>query len=221
MGSKEMRRIVAAVFMMLLFLLTGCSSLVQSSTQAESTIPPGINSASSNSVSGLNLSLSLDSANYQPGQTITIVVNETNTLKKTNSVSAADNWAFSGLTLGPCGTLNYPFGIAIFQGYYTAGDVLSVTPLKLDNPDAKYPCPMILAEISTYAFQQSGNTTAIFQMDNTNPALTENMNAEAQPTGYWTGSPNAALTTFTPGIYTVVAGDEWGAMVVLHFTVSQ
>jgi len=100
MESKEMRRIVAAVFMMFLFLLTGCSSLIHSSTQPVSTSQPGINSASSNSVSGLNLSLSLDSATYQPGQTITIVVNETNTLKKTNSVSAADNWAFSGLLKG-------------------------------------------------------------------------------------------------------------------------
>jgi hypothetical protein len=220
MESKEMRRIVAAVFMMSLFLLTGCSSLIHSSTQPVSTSQPGINSASSNSVSGLNLSLSLDSATYQPGQTITIVVNETNNLKKTNSVSAADNWAFSGLTVGPCGTLNYPFGIAIFKGYHTPGDVSSLTPLKLDNPDAKYPCPMILAEISTYVFQPSGNTTAIFQMDNNNPALTENMNAKVLPTGYWTGTPIAALTNFIPGIYTVVAGDEWGAMVFLYFTVS-
>ena len=216
-----MRRIIAAVFMMFLFLLTGCSSLIHSSTQPVSTSQPGINSASSNSVSGLNLSLSLDSATYQPGQTITIVVNEINTLKKTNSVSAADNWAFSGLTAGPCGTLNYPFGIAIFQGYYTAGDVSSVTPLKLDNPDAKYPCPMILAEISTYAFQPSGDIADVFQLGGIDPVLTEKMNAGVQPTGYWTGSPNAALTNFTPGIYTVVAGDEWGAMVFLHFTVSQ
>ena len=216
-----MRRIVAAVFMMFLFLLTGCSSLIHSSTQPVSTSQPGINSASSNSVSGLNLSLSLDSATYQPGQTITIVVNETNTLKKTNSVSAADNWAFSGLTIGPCGTLNYPFGIALFRGYYIAGDLASVTPLKLDNPDAIYPCPMILAEISTYAFQPSGDTADVFQLGGIDPVLTEEMSAQIHPTGYWTGSPNGALTNFIPGVYTVVAGDEWGTMVFLHFTVSQ
>jgi len=67
-----MRRIVAAVFMMSCFYLTGCSSLIHSSTQPVSTSQPGINSASSNSVSGLNLSLSLDSANLSTGTNITI-----------------------------------------------------------------------------------------------------------------------------------------------------
>jgi hypothetical protein len=214
-------RQIAAVFMIFLFLLTGCSSLVHSSVQPVSTSSPGINSASSNSVSALSLSLSLDSATYQPGQTVTIVVNETNTLKKTNSVSAADNWVFSGLTLGPCGTLNYPFGIAIFRGYYIAGNISSATPLKLDNPDVKYPCPMILAKISTYAFQPSGDTADVFQLGGIDPVLTEEMNAQIHPTGYWTGSPNGASTNFIPGVYTVVAGDEWGTMVFLHFTVSQ
>jgi hypothetical protein len=219
--SKEMRRIVAAVFIMLLFLLTGCSKLIDSSTQTESTVPPVVNSASSNSVSGLNLSLSLDSATYQPGQTVNIAVDEINTLTKTNNVSAAGNWVFPGFSVGPCGTLNYPFGIAIFQGYYTAGDLSSLTPLKLNNPDAVYNCPMIPAEISTYAFQPSGDTADVFQFGGINPVLTEKMNAQIHPAGYWTGSPNGALINFVPGVYTVVAGDEWGAMVFLHFTVSQ
>jgi hypothetical protein len=38
----------------------------------------------------------------------------------------------------------------------------------------------------------------------------------------WVGSPpNAVQQYFEPGVYTVVGGDEWGNMVVLHFTVSQ
>ena len=207
--------------MLFLFLLTGCSSLIHSSTQPVSTSQPGINSAASNSISGLSLSLSLDSATYQPRQTVNIAVDEINTLTKTNNVSAAGNWACPGLSVGPCGTLNYPLGIAIFQGYYTAGDVASITPLKLDNPNAVYPCPLILSEISMYAFQPSGDTADLFQLGGTDPVLTEGMNVQIHPAGYWTGSPNGALTNFVPGVYTVVAGDEWGALVVLHFTVSQ
>lgn len=216
-----MRRAVAAVFLIFLLSLTGCSGLIHSSSQTITVSPPGVNSAVSNSVSGLSLSLSLDSAAYQPGQTVNIVVDEVNTLKKTNSVSAAGKWAFPGLSVGPCGALNYPFGIAIFQGYYTAGDLASVTPLKLDNPNAVYPCPMILADISTYAFQSSSDTAGVFQLGGVDPVLTEAMNAQIHPTGYWAGSTNGELTNFVPGVYTVVAGDEWGALVVLHFTVSQ
>jgi hypothetical protein len=216
-----MRRAIAAVFLILLLLLTGCSGLIHSSSQTITVSPPGGNSAASNSVSGLSLSLSLDSATYQPGQSATITVDEVNTLKKTNNVSTAGNWAFPGFSVGPCGTRIYPFGIAIFQGYHTAGDLSSLTPLKLDNPNAVYSCPMMLAEISTYAFQPSANTADIFQLGGIEPVLTEQMNTQIHPTGYWAGSPNGILTDFTPGVYTVVAGDEWGALVVLHFTVSQ
>ena len=48
---------------------------------------------------------------------------------------------------------------------------------------------------------------------------TENMNAEVQTTGYG-GTSSAAFTNFDHGVYTVVAGDEWGALVVVHFTVA-
>ena len=180
----------------------------------------GVNSASSESVDGLSLSLSLDSTNYQPGQPVSIVIGETNTLSKTNNVSAADKWPFPGLGVGPCGTLNYPFGVAIFQGNYTVGNVPSATPLKLYNPAASYNCPAILSGISAYAFQPSSDTAAIFQTSSTSPVLTESMSSEIQPTGYWLASPNEALTDFDPGVYTVVGGDEWGALVVAHFTVS-
>jgi hypothetical protein len=216
-----MRRAVAAVFLILLLLLTGCSGLIHSSSQTITVSPPGVNSAASNSVSGLSLSLSLDSATYEQGQSVNITVDEVNTLTKTNNVSAAGNWPSPGLSVGPCGTLNYPFGIAIFQGYHTVGDLSSLTPLKLDNPNAVYNCPMILAEISTYAFQPSGDSADVFQLGGVEPVLTEQMNVQMHPTGYWTGNPNGILTGFAPGVYTVVAGDEWGALVILHFTVSQ
>jgi hypothetical protein len=47
------------------------------------------------------------------------------------------------------------------------------------------------------------------------------MNAEVQTNGYWMASQNLNEYNFTPGVYTVVGGDEWGSLVVLHFTVSQ
>ena len=39
---------------------------------------------------------------------------------------------------------------------------------------------------------------------------------------YWRGDhPNAVLHNFEPGVYTVVAGDEWGTLVILHFTIAE
>lgn len=206
-----MARIIAIVFIVYIFSLTGCSSLTHSSTQTTLTGTTGINSASSKSANGLSLSLSLDSTTYQPGQEVTMVIDETNTLSKKNNVSTFDKWPLTGLSVSLCGTLNYPFGVAIFQGNYTSANVSSATPLKLYNPSELHGCPMILSEISTYAFQPSSDVAAIFQISNTNPTFTEKINTEVQTTG---------LTDVDPGVYTVVAGDEWGTLVVLHFTVS-
>jgi hypothetical protein len=61
-------------------------------------------------------------------------------------------------------------------------------------------------------------------MSESTAGFTAGMNAEFEPapTGYWASNEvGAAFTNFGPGVYTVVAGDEWGALVVLHFTVSQ
>ena len=216
-----MRRVVIIISAVFLIVSTGCAGLTHSPTNTTSLTTTGINAASTNSVGGLSLSLSLDETTYQPGQNVTITLDEINTLSKTNNVNSADNWPFTGLSDGPCGTLNYSFGVAIYQGYHTTGDLSSLTPLNLYDPAARYPCPMMLSQISTYQFQPSGDTAAVFQLGGASPVLTEKMTSAIQPAGYWTGSPTAVLTDFTPGIYTVAAGDEWGAIVILHFTVAQ
>ena len=181
------------------------------------------NSASSKSVSGLSLSLSLDSKTYQSGQQVGIYIDEKNTLSKTNTITTSAKWPVSGLGVGPCGVLNYPFGIAVFQGNYTAANVSTATPLQIYEPGI-YHCPDILADISYYVFQPLSDTAAVFQMSESTAGFTAGMNAEVEPapTGYWANdNVGAAFTNFEPGIYTVVAGDEWGALVLVHFTVSQ
>jgi len=181
------------------------------------------NSASSKSVSGLSLSLSLDSKTYQSGQQVGIDIDEKNTLSKTNTITTSAKWPVSGLGVGPCGPLNYPFGIAVFQGNYSAADISTATPLQIYEPGI-YHCPMILADISSYVFQPLSDNAAIFQTSESTAVSTIGMNAEFEPapTGYWaSNNVGAAFTNFEPGTYTVVAGDEWGTLVVLHFTVSQ
>ena len=217
-----MARFIATVFIVCLFALTGCSSFTHSSTQTISTDIGDVNSSTLKSANGLSLSLSLDSTTYQLGQQVGIVIDEKNTLSQTNKINASEKWPVRGLGVGPCGTLNYPFGVAIFQGNHTAANVSSATPLQIYEPGI-YHCPMILAGISSYVFQPLSDTAAIFQVPESDAAFTLEIKTEFEPapTGYWaSNAPNATLTNFEPGVYTVVAGDEWGALVVVHFTVS-
>ena len=180
------------------------------------------NSASSKSVNGLDLCLSLDSKTYQSGQQVGIDIDEKNTLSKTNTITAFAKWPVNGLGVGPCGVLNYPFGVAIFQGNYTVANISSATPLQIYQPGG-YHCPMMLAGISSYVFQPSSDTAAVFQMSESTAVFNMEMNTEFEPapTGYWASNNlNAAFTDFGPGVYTVAAGDEWGTLVIVHFTVT-
>ena len=180
------------------------------------------NSATSKSISGLSLSLYLDSKTYQSGQEVGIDIDEKNTLSRTNTITASAKWPVSGLGVGPCGALNYPFGIAIFQGNYTAANISSGTLLQIYEPNI-YHCPMILTDISSYVFQPLSDSAAVFQMSESTAVFTAGMNAEFEPapTGYWaSNNVGATFTNFEPGVYTVVAGDEWGDLVVVHFTVT-
>lgn len=176
------------------------------------------NSATVTSGNGLSLTLSLNSATYTAGDQISIGIDEKNTLTSENNIPAANQWPVKGLNLGPCGTLNYPFGIIILQGNYDGQSIVSVAPLQLYDPTAVYHCPFILASITSYNFQASSDTASIFSGDNSTP-LTLQMTTGITASGVWTGSPKATFSNFAPGVYTVVGGDEWGTQVIGHFTV--
>jgi len=185
-------------------------------------IPITLDQYSSTVVSGngLSLTLSLNSTIYHPGEQISVTIKEKNTLAVENNIPVDNRWAVQGLSLGPCGTLNYPFGISIVQGYYDAKDVIGVAPLQLFDPNAAYRCPMILTGITSYDFQPSSDIAAIYTGYDSEP-WSINMTVKSTSAGFWTGSrPNASFSNFTPGVYTVIGGDEWGALVILHFTIS-
>jgi hypothetical protein len=147
----------------------------------------------------------LDSATYQPGQGITIILDELNTLPIMTNMPKSDNWAYDHFRRGPCDFIS-PFGAAIFRGDYTASNYSSAPPLTI------------------YSFEPSSDTANVIE-DSNNPGNNYlHFNYEVTIKGYWPDNDynsNSKLTSFEPGVYTVVAGDEWGALVVLHFTITQ
>ena len=186
-------------------------------SSAASQSPALQSSINSISTDGLQLSLSLSSTTLQPGKELDIDIDEQNTLPAENKVLVSQNWPMMGLNLGPCATYNYPFGIAIFQGSYSAADLLNPKPLSLYDPGKGYHCPAIF-NVTEYKFQPLSDVAAI--INNSNAIESIQMKFELPVEGHWTGNPYA-LSDFAPGIYTVAAGDEWGALAVLHFTVSR
>ena len=106
---------------LILFVIavSGCGN-----SPAQTLLTDAVNGAESKSAHGLCILFSLDSTIYQPGQQITMSVDEQNTLTKMNLVHSSSRWPLNGLGLGPsypCGISSsvYPFGIAVFKGNYT------------------------------------------------------------------------------------------------------
>ena len=213
-------RIRISILVTLLFSLlavSGCGN-----PPSQTMLTDSVNAAAFKSANGLELSLSLDATTYKLYQDVSIVIDEKNTLSKTNRVLASSKRPLKGLTLGPC-TQGSPFGVAVFSGYYSPADILKGTPLALFDPDQFYHCPAFSwAEGIVYEFKPSSDIADIFH-DSVPPSngTDTQILKELQLSHYWTGSYPAIIHSFEPGIYTIIAGDEWGAMVVLHFMVTQ
>lgn len=168
------------------------------------------------SLNGLRLSLVLNGSEIASGQGIAATVDDVNTMTTPLNMSAAANWPVGDLAVGPCGTLNYPVGIAVLRGDYDLSNVSSANALQIYQPGA-YPCPAILSGIRGYVFQPSSDNTTIFGTCEPGGAcFSERVDTTVAFKGYWSGG---AFASFPTGVYTVVAGDEWGDISILHFVV--
>ncbi|MGH9920529.1 MAG: hypothetical protein ACRD6W_16870, partial [Nitrososphaerales archaeon] len=173
--------------------------------------------SATSAANGLNLSLGLNGSSISAGQWITATVVETNTLTTSNDVSAAAEWPVANLAAGPCGHMNEPVGIAVLSGNYDAGNVSSGSALQVYQPGLTM-CPMILTEISGYIFQPLSDNASVLGSCQSGPCFNETISASVSASGYWAGTANT-FTNFPAGVYTVVAGDEWGGLAIMHFTV--
>jgi hypothetical protein len=162
------------------------------------------NSETVNSINGLSLTLFLDGTVFKPGQNVSLSIDEHNTLTTENIVTPANDWAYNGLAIGGCGTNGGFDGIAVMRGYYTAADKPLGGSLAFWNYSITTPCPVDIPPPNGFDFAPLDNKYAGVDLD-----------------GYWADDDGkATLTNFEPGDYTVIAGDEWGALVFVHFTVA-
>ncbi|MDA4132481.1 MAG: hypothetical protein OK454_05060 [Thaumarchaeota archaeon] len=195
---------------------SGSGTLQTSSTHTVSSFTTSTSGMSP--AGGLTLSLTVNATDVSSGRGVAATVDEANTGSAPINVSASAKWPIQGLAIGPCGFLNYPIGLAVLRGNYDVANVSSAKALQIYRPGISA-CPMILASIGSFEFQASSDNATVF--GGCQPAadgcMSEIINSTVSFNGYWNGS---ALTSFPSGVYTVVAGDEWGGMAILHFTVT-
>jgi hypothetical protein len=216
--NRNLILLVSSVAMLMIIIIVGYTTPTPRATFMY--ITPDQYSSTVISSYGLSLTLSLNSTTYHPEDQISVTINERNILPIENKIHAANRWPVQGVVpINPCDLPPYPFRISILQGYYDARSAASIPPLQLIEPAFRL-CPCMPVIVS-YDFPPWSNTAVVRTLDGREPPWSINTTAKVTSAGFWTGFPsNTTLSNFTPGIYTVVGGDEWGALVVLHFTVT-
>jgi len=167
-----------------------------------------------NAPQNLQLRLSVD-ASSAPA-TFRVTVDEYNTLATANNVTVGRTFPVTGLSLGSCGTLAYPFGVALYRGSYTAENASSAQPLQIYPAVA---CPMMIRYVTGYLFRPSSDLAVVLP---SGPNATSTlMSANVTATGEYSGvyGASSSSTPLGTGTYTVAAGDEWGSLVLVHITV--
>lgn len=165
------------------------------------------------SANGLRLDLSIGSSSIGAGQPLLVQVGEYNPMPSPFNVTAGKSWALEGLRIDQCYASVYPFGVALYQGIYTAKNASEAKPLQIFP---LVPCPLLIRLVNGYYF--SPDSTNAVVLPGTSPSIPMSVNVKVSGT-FSTTTVNGAAEKLSPGAYTVVAGDEWGTLAFLHFEV--
>lgn len=197
---------------------------------------------STNQTAGVKLEVSLnstaiiDNPSLNTSDTILVSISEYNILSQVNNVTAASDWPIQNLSVGGC-NFGEPFGIAVLKGYYTSTNISKGPSLPL-FPALVCPAPELAGEY--YIFQPESysatiitipyysslspytSTTAVHETLALQP-VTDNVPLDGYccrhiPVG--NGAYAIGSIPFSAGSYTIVGGDGWGNLVIVHFTVT-
>ena len=198
-----------------------------------------------NSSTGLRLSLSLHG---NSNGTLMVAFEEFNTLNHVSNVTASSGVGadMSLWTQDGCGSF-FPAGYEVLRGNYGQNNFTEGTPLTLAaqltglfclaNVPAPYFAFQPLSDVAeTYQYRNIPSAAGIY-----NVTVDSSYASAGGWPGFWTGytsqegagnvvggtCPNTnstsgcplVLNPFPPGPYTVIAADEWGQAVILHFAV--
>ena len=215
---------LSLLFAAILVLMIGCSQTTTKTSSTTNIVPTTLTLSPTTSTAltttsmqvdnGLQLRVSLNTTNLTPDEPLQINVSEYNTFSADNNVAAATNWGVNGLTIGACSNINeLPFGVQVLQGDYNDQNISQGTPLELY---AAVPCAQLIRLITGYDFLPYSSNAVIMPGGDLASPIT--MSATVTVNGTYLNG--IQLIPLTPGMYTVVVGDEWGTLELLYVNVN-
>jgi len=186
--------------------LAGKTPAVQP-TQTQSTGQLSI--ASADSSHDLQLRVDINATNFLSGESLQVAVSEFNTLSSFNNVSASEQWPIR-VALGSCPNVyDQPFGIAVYSGHVNEQNISQGVQLEIFPKSA---CPMFVRAVTGYVFQPQSDQAVVLPNVGAVPSP---LAANVTVSMIYSGPPQP----LPEGTYTLAAVDEWGALLLLYFTV--
>jgi hypothetical protein len=207
MRSSSVFGLVMVLSVAAVVAINGPFMLGQSSQSA----PPSTTQAHQVSSNGLWLELSISGSVFVSGQPLVISVDSYNPTSASLNVTAGKSWAVQGLRADSCYSSVYPFGVAVYQGTFTAANVTEGKPLQIFPI---VPCPLFIRLVTGYYFSPQSSSANVLP----GTGATIPISTSVTVSGTFSGQSSSAQP-LSQGEYTVVAGDEWGTLVFLQFQV--
>jgi hypothetical protein len=179
-----------------------------------------VTSCSTTNPAGMTLSMQDNATMVKPNGSLTLNVNELNPTDHYVNLSVSNNWFLSSLSsFWLCYGGTPPYGVSVFRGYYTLQNVSSASDVihLLLVPACAYE-----GNITGFSFPphssfvphgglQIGNDIGPQQIYAVDGNFVKMGNNNEQVYSLWSSKPAA---------YTIAVGDEWGDLVLLHFSVT-
>jgi hypothetical protein len=169
---------------------------------------------------GLTFRLTVNFSTASSGVTVDAFAADYNLHASPANVTAADAWSvpIQVLQSDYCTPTDNAVGVSIAQGHYTLSNVSSAEFLIFINPAVTYTCTeQAPVPVASYTFSPMGDTaTASGSCGGSTCGYSTTVYDQLVASASYV---HGALSNFTPGEYTVVAGDEWGNSLLAYFTV--
>ena len=169
----------------------------------------------------------MNTSSSATGVNVSVFADAYNPSSSAINITSAHDYAIrlNGTEGEICGADTYAqdptVGFAIAEGHYASSNVTEARLLNLVNPNVTYSCPLYLGygNPTGFLFQPMSDFAASYGCDQ-QMCMSGNASTASggTVTGYW--NQGGTFNSFPKGSYTVLAEDEWGALVLSYFTVS-
>lgn len=160
------------------------------------------------------LYLQINSTTIAPGGRVNITAWLKSTYPSINNVTAQSFWSVpQGMLWTKTCVSYFPIGVGIMRGHYDNSNYSAGTLLRPNLPLTQ--CPVSVNSPRWFAFEP-GSSNAIVSLG----GALEHLSVSTSVTWDSRSFPALASGTFLPGVYTVVAADEWGDVLTTNFVVS-